>query len=168
MIQYVEAVEAALRQGNFYGALLLAVALPDLAGSIFRPDEAHAGPRYKAWWAKYLEPTYTVRVATRPHTFLGPSDAWALRCALLHAGTDVIEGQRAAEALDRFQFVQPTSGSLHRLQRDRRLLLQVDLFAADIVAGVRRFMADIEGDVAAQSALSGMAKIWVPKPGDHF
>lgn len=62
-------------------------------------------------------------------SFLNGGDCYALRCAVLHEGSDDIVEQRAREALERFEFYEPAPGlRMHCNQIGVRLQLQVDLF----------------------------------------
>ncbi len=64
-------------------------------------------------------------------------DCYALRCALLHEGTDDISEQRAQEVLENFKFVVPPDGLIvHNNQSGKALQLQVDIFCRDICASV--------------------------------
>ncbi|WP_156921021.1 hypothetical protein [Fundidesulfovibrio putealis] len=137
MERFTKAVRAAIAQQNWYGALALALTLPDICGRLEDPS-VKSKPRYKRWWDKYVAIRYTCpyvdevavrsllssgdakglrdhifhQQATRP--LLSSNDAYALRCAYLHQGGDVIEGQRVRDMVNRFHVITPPqSGSCH-------------------------------------------------------
>ncbi|AFZ66057.1 hypothetical protein [Deinococcus peraridilitoris] len=145
MEHLTEAVEKAVREENWYAALGLALALPDICGKYYRPNEK-SSTRYIEWFDQYVQPKYTSGVgpSRTPHVFLSGSDCYALRCAFLHEGSEQtprgkIEPNRA---LDTFQFVvSPPPSSVHMNQRDSKLQLDVRKFATDMVASVREWLA---------------------------
>ena len=111
MNNLTHALESAIEQKNWYAAVMLALTLPDICGKIEYPED-HSGARYKKWCEKYLEPKYTHQVGPaqmeKIHTFLSGSDCYALRCALLHEGSDDITEQGARESLCRIMRVRVT------------------------------------------------------------
>ena len=165
MRQFVDAMNRAVADRNGYAALALALALPDMCGAIAYPDEPASGDRYRMWWARYMEPKYLSVIGGVIHQFLGGGDAWALRCAVLHLGSDNIEGQRAREALDRFEFVDVRVGQVHCTQTDRKLQLQLDIFCGDIADAVDRFLWDIGGDSLAMAKVAKTMTISTLDPG---
>lgn len=160
MQNFVAAVRQAVAAGNIYAALALALALPDMCGALVSP-KARPSDRYKAWWIKYVKPAYTAAIGAgrEEHVFLGESDAYALRCAVLHQGYDDLAEHQAREALDRFHFVEPESGMLHCNQYNRVLNLQVSVFCEDIAKGVEAFMIDTADDEGVQQRLRGILTI---------
>ncbi|RPJ58271.1 MAG: hypothetical protein EHM23_18005 [Acidobacteria bacterium] len=154
------AIENALQASNFYAALAIALALPDICSWV--ESGATSKSRYIAWFQKYLQPRYTQPTSGgRPqHIFLNGSDCYALRCAYLHEGRDDIVEQRARQVLDAFQFVVPPNGwTVHRNQLNNVLQLQVDVFCHDVVEAVTRFLSDIAGNAEATERINKMLLI---------
>jgi hypothetical protein len=140
MQQFVDAVRQAIATSNWVSALATALALPDICGWLETPAVT-SQKRYEAWFDTYMLERYTALVGRGDppdkHVFLSGADCYALRCALLHEGSDSTERQRAREALTRFRFVAPQPGvEVHCNQVDSLLQLQVDLFCEDICEGV--------------------------------
>jgi len=164
MNNLTHALESAIEQKNWYAAVMLALTLPDICGKIEYPGE-HSGTRYKKWCEKYLEPKYTHQVGPAQmeniHKFLSGSDCYALRCALLHEGSDDITEQRARESLDRFHFTAPPeSGSMHCNQKNTVLQLQVDLFAKDVIESISAWLSDIKGNAEKENKLAELVTIY--------
>ena len=160
----MHALKNSLEQENWYASVILALTLPDICGNIEYPGE-YSGARYKKWCEKYLEPKYTHQVGTTQmgyvHKFLSASDCYALRCALLHEGSDDISEQRARESLDRFHFTAPPiSGSMHCNQKNNVLQLQVDLFAQDVINSIYEWLRDIEGDRTKKDRIEELVTIY--------
>lgn len=164
MNNLTNSLKRAIEQKNWYASVIIALTLPDICGKIEYPEE-HSGSRYKKWCEKYLEPRYTRQIGParmgRIHTFLSSSDCYALRCALLHEGSDNITEQRARESLNRFHFTAPPeSGSSHRNQYGTVLQLQVDLFAFDVIDSIDEWLSEIQGNTEKENKLSNLVKVY--------
>lgn len=154
------AVRQAVGQRNWYGALSVALTLPDICARIEEPPTNRS--RYVDWCDRYLTPRYTHFVGGQSHTFLTGTDCYALRCAVLHEGRDDIASQRARKALEKFTFIEPpSSGSIHMNQINQHLQLQVDLFCLDICSSVEQWLGDLakKPDEAFGARLSELMKI---------
>jgi hypothetical protein len=143
MQQFVDAVRRAIAASNWVSALTTALALPDICGWLETPA-AKSQKRYETWFDTYILDRYTgilrLRNSHVEHVFLSGADCYALRCALLHEGSDSTERQRARQALTRFRFVAPRPGiELHCNQVNSLLQLQVDIFCEDICEGVEEW-----------------------------
>ena len=156
MQELVNSVRTAIAQRNWYAALSLALALPDICGFLESPNDG-SQRRYVAWCDRFLVPRYTTRIGPDQieHVFLSGQDCYALRCAFLHEGSDDITRQRARQALESFVFVEPPNGRMiHRNQANARLQLQVDIFCADVCAGVDSWLQTVfhtQADIQARA-----------------
>lgn len=141
---------------------MVALTLPDIAGKIDDPQKA-SGARYIDWVEKYLTPTYTLKNphSGAAHVFLNGGDCYALRCAFLHEGSDDVSKQRAAQALEKFQFVAPKAGMfIHKNQVGKKLQLQVDVFSRDVVASVKTWQSQIPpSDSVRLTRIKSLAEI---------
>lgn len=163
MEKFIDALIKNLNAENWYGALFIALALPDICGKIENPND-NSGPRYRAWCEKYLVPKYTHRVGTldqgHEHVFLSAADCYALRCSYLHEGGDDITTQIARQALDRFLFVYPPeSGTIHCNQSNQTLQLQVDIFCKDMCDGVKQWLEDNKENQDVQNNMKELLEI---------
>lgn len=138
MKRFADAVRAAVNNKNWHGALALGVTIPDVCGRMEFPTIGSEA-RYKAWWDKYILPKY--------NKMLYGTDAYALRCAYLHEGTDDVISQRASRALSNFVFVVPPStGRVHCNKSNSTLQLQVDIFCLDLSDGVSKWLEDVQNN----------------------
>ena len=162
MLRFVNAVELAVQERNWFAALVCALALPDICGWLEKPTQP-TGARFMDWCQRFLVPRYThpVGVESKPHVFLSADDCYALRCAVLHEGSDNTTRQRARRALERFIFVEPpTTGMIHCNQVNKALQLQVDVFCSDICDGVRDWERSVLiGSPEVQGRLTELATI---------
>ena len=162
MDDLIKALEFSVADKNWYGSLFIALSVPDICGHLECPTD-RSQARYERWFAKYMLPKYSARVGSGqpPHTFLSPSDCYALRCALLHEGREEITEQRAREALDRFHFIEPPlSGHIHCNQINNVLQLQVDIFCNDVLSGLREWFQNVQAIPDVGKRIGDLLKIY--------
>lgn len=95
---YILDLRRALRVGSPFSAIALALALPDICGSIEYPDVEGVGRRYTDWcdtWAQILP--------------IRGAECYALRCAYLHNGSGSFRGSSAKRA-ETFNAIELTIG----------------------------------------------------------
>lgn len=171
MRHLVAAVRAAVEERNWYAALALALTLPDIAGRLESPGEG-SQRRYVAWCDRFLVPRYTHPVGAdrREHTFLSGRNCYALRCALLHEGSDAIDDQPAREALESFVFLgKPMNGSMvHCNQSDGKLQLQADIFCEDLCKGVEAWLDTVSVLPDVQARMAALMEVKKLEDGFSF
>ncbi|WP_150721682.1 hypothetical protein [Pandoraea capi] len=161
MRRFTHAIGLSLAVEDWYGALALALTMPDVCGRLSEPD-ANSRSRYVRWFDQWLLASFTVNVG--PHqervVFLSGSDCYALRCSYLHEGAGNIEEQHAREALRSFHFITPpNSGVMHNNRVNDVLQLQVDIFCRQIAAAVDRWSDHIRADEAIQGRIANLLVI---------
>ena len=155
MDNLIQALDGCVKSENWYGALFIALTLPDICGKIDQPDSQH---HYAAWFDRYVKSKYV----HGDWTFLTGNDCYALRCAFLHEGKDNISTQNAKETVEKFYFRAPGRGTMHCNKFNNTLLqLQVDIFCNDIKEGVLSWLKNISGDVTKKKATECLLKIGV-------
>lgn len=146
-------VEKAVAEKNWYAALALALALPDICGKLESPAIS-SQKRYVAWFDKYLLRTYTVNMSGKTIVFLNGNDLYALRCSLLHEGSEDISEQRARQILDKFIFSIEES---HRIMIDDSILiLNVAKFCQEICESVDEWFNDVKNDSDIMDRINAM------------
>lgn len=168
MQDFIEAIDKSAENDNWYGALFIALSLPDICGKIEYPEENSSQRRYAAWFEKYVQPNYTHNVGAEEEVtvFLSGNDCYALRCAYLHEGGYDITGQRAREVVEKFHFiVAPPGFTIHCNTINAKLQLQIDIFCDDIKQGVLSWLEDIKDDEKKSGANEELLKIQFPDPG---
>jgi len=93
MDNIIKSIEQALGSRNYFGALFIAVCVPDICGKIEFPQSRRP---YKEWFEKYMPDVYKKHVTG--------SDAYAIRCAVLHEASSSLAHQGARDVLDKFFF----------------------------------------------------------------
>jgi hypothetical protein len=157
---FFESIEQSLATGNWYGALAVALMIPDICAKM--EYGRTSGELYRAWFDAYVKPKYVAKLPSiGEHTFLRAGDCYAFRCSLLHEGGDDIAGQRAREVLERFRFEIPDErgNSRHCHQVDKILILQVDRFSRDIINGARAWLADKSSIPEVTARLASLIQI---------
>src|SRR5262245_48997499 len=162
-------VRSAVREKNWYAALSVALALPDICAKLEDPSQNGSQKRYVAWFDRNLGDRYQRLVGGEPHTFLTGEDCYALRCAYLHQGDFEIAGQRARAVLDSFVFVSTSPGTVvHLNQASTRLQLQVDIFCEEICAAVEAWMSGVGGTPDVRTRVAALPQVTPWGPGAQF
>ena len=159
--RYLDSIIKSLESKNWYAALFIALAIPDICGALEHPDTS-SSVRYVSWYDKYMLPKYssTMGALHEPHVFLSGDDCYALRCSLLHEGTGDVEKQKISKILKSVRFNEPPDkGMMHRTQLKNVLQLQVDAFCNDIIDATHQWLSDVQGDASIQARTQLLLKI---------
>ncbi|MFJ4711275.1 hypothetical protein [Streptomyces sp. NPDC088785] len=149
---FFNGLEQAVKGSNWHAALVMALTLPDICVKVSDPERKTSRSRYAAWFEVYVAPTYTRYVGASTDReevkFLSGKDCYALRCALLHEGSDKTTAHEVRDALDDFHFCTPgrLGNSVHMNKSGRALNLMVDTFALDMLAGARTWWATLPSE----------------------
>jgi hypothetical protein len=76
-------VRTAMSAGGWNAGVALALAIPDMGGSIEFPREKRVGKRYRLWATRYFVP----HVTAADVEFLSAEELYRVRCSFLHTGT---------------------------------------------------------------------------------
>jgi len=166
MHNLIAAVNQCCLQQNWYAALYMALTMPDICAKLEDPDSKESGKRYRAWFDTYLKPTYKSPFHGPDFHFLNAGDLWALRCSLLHEGTDEVAHQTSREVLRKFKF---TTQGMHRGKMQDVLVLNVLAFCEEMNAAVEQWLISKQGEPEILERISEMAVIeqqgFSPIPG---
>lgn len=164
MDNFINAIDTALKNKNWYGALFIALTLPDICGKIEFPHLS-SKERYINWFNKDMDNKYK----SQSVVFLSGEDCYALRCALLHEGTDDIAQQRSRKILEKFVFM--TDGPHCNLSQNNYvngkrvetfLQLRVDEFCKDICHSAEMWLKKVSKDTAIKKRLKNTMEIHKP------
>lgn len=143
MERFTNAIQMALENENWYGALFIALDLPDICGHIEGKIKG-SEKRYVNWYERYMLLKYTQPIGPDKtlHVFLSGADCYALRCSYFHEGDSKIDHQRAQKVLSDFIFVEPTQNGMgmHMNQTNDTLQLNVREFCLDICNSVNEWV----------------------------
>lgn len=142
MRNLITGIQEAVQGGAWHAALALALAMPDICGKIDGP--AGNGPRYKAWFEKYVQDKYTGSGLMDGYIFLYAEDCYQLRNAYLHSGEDTVtHGPKSDPYIINFEFVVSHKNQhCNQTTYGNRRVMQIDVeqFCEDIVAGVEAWL----------------------------
>lgn len=146
MKNLLDALKRCVHDRNWYGAITIALTLPDICGSIDTPGKNNSERRSVAWFDRYVAHAYQVELNGTRAVFMTGGDCFALRCAALHQGTFDVSDQRARDVVDKFILHHSEVIRLHNVRQGKKLVIDITTFCLDIVAGVEAWEADVAGD----------------------
>lgn len=150
MKTFIETVRVALKDSNYYAGLFVVLTLPDICGKLEDPESNNSSQRYTKWFDKYM---------VQYDGFLSGNDCYALRCALLHAGSADITTQRKREVLEYVLFLEegPHRNLLENCTfngvKKTFLQLNVQMFCEDICRGVEAWLDNMAGDAGIETRM---------------
>jgi hypothetical protein len=160
MKRFTESIRSAVSAENWFAALFLALAVPDVCGALEDPN-APVGDRYKSWFTRYLKRKYDpanlfelvsevspqslehmLPEAIDPLKSLPPNaecaftaeDCYRFRCKCLHQGlSEKVGGEK-------IHFTAPDKSgriTMHMSAINGLYQLQIDIFCLDVCAAGR-------------------------------
>lgn len=183
MERFTTSIESSLEARNWFAALFMTLALPDICAALEDPDRP-VGERYKDWFQRYLKPAYNPdsmyermsvtapealeRVppesvesmksqAPMKETAFTADDCYRLRCRCLHQGLPNRMGE------DRIHFTAPDPhGRIHVHQNSFGGVLQIDIdqFCRDVVRAVLDWWSDARNDPDIAQRAEDLIKIY--------
>ncbi len=145
-------LESSLQSKNYYLSLFMALTIPDICGAMDAEDGIASGARYRAWYEKWARPRFWDQLkasvpgieAYYPTPLENPFDGdncYYFRCSLLHQG----RGQHPKSKFERILFFEPGSSMVgHYCEADRALIIDINLFCSEIIAGARLWLDAVE------------------------
>jgi hypothetical protein len=164
MKHLLKSVRDACDQGNWYAAIFLTLSLPDICGKLEDP-KAGNGDRYKAWFRNNYR-----RSMMQPHikSRLTAEDCYAIRNAIVHAGTDEL---KSGGAVQRVKF---NSFQVHEAWVDGSgiLLLDARTFCMRMVNSVEAWLVQMESKSDVKARIDALLEVedvtFSPMPGIGF
>ncbi|HHS9530466.1 TPA: hypothetical protein ACTW0H_001333 [Raoultella ornithinolytica] len=177
MHQLLSSIELSLEKGNWFGALFIAISLPDICGATEDVVKGN-GARYKEWFNRYLKPRYDPENMYEQMLIVSPEmlktlsqhlketwkkkaplvtftaeDCWSLRNACLHEGVD-------ENKLKKFRITPPSGeGEVHMNSFQGVLQLDVVLLCNDIINAVHQWLDDMKQKPDVMAKIEKMIKI---------
>jgi hypothetical protein len=142
----LHALRRCVHDRNWYGAINIALTLPDICGSIDSPGKNNSKERSVAWFDRYVGHAYTIEVNGVKGIFMTGGDCYALRCTALHQGTFDVSDEKARDVVDRFILHHSESVRFHNVRQDKKLVIDLTTFCLDIAAGVEVWEAEVMQD----------------------
>jgi hypothetical protein len=170
MNRFTDSIRQSIGTKDWYGALMMALALPDICGKLETPDESSKA-RSVRWLKTWIEHLYTREIGAdrHEHVFLSAEDCYALRCSFIHEGVSNIEEQKARKALENFHFITPSPVfQVHCNQSNNLLQLQVDVFCHEIADAVDAWAKSVQDNKDIQERMVALIIIHDSSNGIRF
>lgn len=155
--KYSNAIRHSLRSKNWFGALFLALAMPDICGALESPKD-QVGARYRNWFDRYLSSNYV------PELF-SAHDCYYLRCAALHQGLTEHPKAQNKEVV----FITPPLGGhvfhlnfIESPDGEFTLQLQIDIFCEQVCSAVERWKRDVADKSEIQARIAELLEFQDP------
>lgn len=183
MERFINSITKSLAAENWFAALFMTLALPDICGALEEPDRP-VGERYKDWFNRFLKLKYdpatmyesmlsssSAVLAGLPQdiieqwksqpamaaTAFSAEDCYRLRCKCLHQGLPERMGN------DRIHFTTPDpSGRMnfHKNSFNGVLQLSIDVFCIDVCNAVTEWLKEVHTDTNIQQRIEELIKIY--------
>jgi hypothetical protein len=170
MDRFVSSIRKSIEDQNWFSALFLSLALPDICGALETPPtgkRGEVGERYRTWFNKYLKTKYDPEnlyelvlsrdpdsiarmdaqgieslksMPTNEGCSFTGSDCYKFRCKGLHQG--LIEKQNKESFI--FITPPPNGNVIHGGSINGVYQLQIDMFCEDLCLAVEDWVSDIK------------------------
>ena len=149
MRRFTESIKGSIKNKNWFSALFLSLALPDICGSLENPG-ARVGDRYKDWFSRYLEKKYG--------KMFSAEDCYYFRCACLHQGLS----KHTKAANDGIHFIPPPprNNIIHLNRLNNILQMQIDIFCIDMCEAVGEWAKDINESKEIKDRIAQLIQIY--------
>ncbi|MFD2907936.1 hypothetical protein ACFSX9_04235 [Flavobacterium ardleyense] len=161
MKHLTDSVKKSLETSNWYSAIAISLAIPDICVKITDGTKT-TGKKYAKWFDNYVGENYKTNYSSNQlemtkkyasieeyerllkGTRLSGNDCYALRCAFLHEGSGEINSQSAREILDEIKFLEPNyQMNVHGSIINNKLVLHTDEFCLHILQGVENWQKEL-------------------------
>lgn len=164
-------VRSPLERNNWYGALGIALALPDICAKL-EDQGGTVRKRYCRWFDANVGDRHMHLLSDQTSVQMKGAEAYLLRCAYLHGGqVDIEPDEIGARTYHRFRFicVSPELGPIPRQTLNDELFVSVDEFSIDMCLMVEEWMGRVQMDQEIQQRIAAMPMVFEPRPGvvDH-
>ena len=141
MNEFLNQLDKVAENGFSYVSLFTALTIPDICAALESADGQATGPRYKAWFDRWVSPKYTVGPDRRPS--LSGETCYAYRCGLLHQGRSM----HKKLGYSRIMFVERQNGNVfHNNVINDALNIDIPLFVESITSSAREWLETMEND----------------------
>lgn len=167
MENIIKALRKTIADENWYGALFIALSCIDICSKYQYPNVSKTEKRFVKWYDHNLVPKFTMKVGAYQceQVFLTGEDLYALRCSILHEGTDVISHQPARRHYEDIMLIDGGCchmNSFNSVNGKTYLQLRVQDFVADMLKAIEVWYAENKNTPPTNSALAVIVEIYKP------
>ena len=157
MKRFTDSIMLSIENKNWYSAIFIALSMPDICGKLERPNIGSQS-RYINWFDRYLLEINSSNINGDKIVYFTGRDCYALRCSILHEGSEDITAQRIRETLEKIYF---TTLGIHRAKTNNILTLNVAMFCKEMCKAVKDWYDDIKDDKVIIGRIGNMLEIKV-------
>lgn len=163
----LESIELSTETKNWNAAIALSLLIPDICPALAGVPQGR--PRYLEWFRDYAANRFTMTNPFVSVPLLSAEECYAMRCSILHAGTDELPVDKKNPNLSKIIFT--TTGSSFVRMNDV-LIIDPSDFSNRMCAAARGWMESVSGDSATQHRIKRMIQVqaagFSPIPGVHI
>jgi len=166
MQQYLDSIRLSLVTNNYFGAIAMALTLPDICSSIEAQNNKTNGDKYCDWFNRYLSQKYTIPADewSEEKVLFSAKECYAARCSFLHQGTNLTSHQRILQGIERaapsVSFMKGTL--ISKVSRnDHKVTLDVDNFCQNMIGAVERWIEDNKSNTTICDKISELPNVYI-------
>lgn len=186
MQRFVDSIRKSVNDKNWFAAIFMALAMPDVCGSLETPGTGNVGERYRRWFNIYLKDKYDIETDWELRLLCAPETARRMmedaRFAehIEHQKKSVRERALRFTADDCYKFrcaclhtgmarrergainMTPplaSSGVVHMCIVNGDLQLQIDIFCEDVCKAVELWAENNKNDTDIQQRISDLIEV---------
>lgn len=163
----LESIELSAETENWNSAIALSLMIPDICPALAGVPQGRA--RYLDWFRDHALSRFSIINSYINIALLSAEECYAMRCSILHAGTDELSVDKKNPNLSKIIFT-TTGSSFVRI--DDVLIIHPADFAHRMCASARGWIATVSGDSDIQDRMKKMTKVedsvFSPIPGVYI
>ena len=155
MLTLISQTREAMQLGLYNVALLAALSIPDIAGSLVASDGRATRERYVDWYETWVRPRLAESRA-RDNPFTG-KDCYIFRCSMVHQGAS----HRSDSSYKKIIFIEPghPNYNIHYcLVGGEALLILVDQFVKELLSGCELWLQTVKDTEPFETNYENFAK----------
>lgn len=155
----ISSIQLSLNSRNWYSAIFLSLAVPDICSSVDSPNTHSTAKRYTQWFNSYMSDRKNCNSVD--YGYLTAEDCYALRCSMYHHGVSDISMQKKKKAIEGVVFLATGEGfKLHncKLPEDK-ISIDITEFCLDMIYACQKWINFIINDKGKVQHLNNIMQI---------
>ncbi|MCK4096449.1 hypothetical protein HCY64_10390 [Acinetobacter radioresistens] len=166
MQQYLDSIRLSLATKNYFGAIAMALTLPDICASIEAENNETSREKYCAWFDSYLSQEYKIPADdwSEEKVLFSAKECYAARCSFLHQGTNITSHQKVLKGVEKaapsVSFMKDTI--ISKVSRnDHEVTLDVDSFCQNMINAVNKWIEDNKNNEIICDKIAKLPNVYV-------
>ncbi|MCK6916909.1 hypothetical protein L8Q54_01190 [Enterobacter kobei] len=150
MERFVKSIRQSIADKNWFAAIFISLALPDICGAAETP-KANSGERYKRWFNENLKDKYDPDGAALVR--FTADDCYKFRCSCLHSGM-------SKDNKRHFKLIPPHGWQVrHKVSINGIIVLQIDILCEDICQAVEKWAFENRNNANVMHRLNELIRV---------